>query len=230
VWRRTDRSVPHPFAYFAKGWEQSIQFSGWVALITIRFATKGDLMLRIFAISSALLISSASLVAQAVNQYHPQRFDSQSQGKAIQVLQAPAGSSCPVAFSAKQGSGGGLVATRKPEPSQPQISQSIFLSLSDTHSAAVTGAHVTVHGLTLKSRLVLVGSGADGAAQISRPLSVSFSRDAMGNTGADLLLGGFTAVFSIDVDSITYADGSTWKSSEGLCRVIPDPMMLVSAR
>jgi len=188
-------------------------------------------MRRIFAISFSLLIGSASLGAQAVNQYHPQKLDSQSQGKlTIHILHVPAPPSCPVLFSAKQGSGGVLVATRKPQPSEPEISQNIFLSLSDTHNSAVTRAHVTVHGLTLKSRVVLVDSGADGPAQISRPLSVSFSRDATGVTGADLVLRGFSAVFSIDVDSITYADGSTWKTEEGLCRVVPDPIMDIAAR
>jgi hypothetical protein len=187
-------------------------------------------MKRVVAIWFTFFVGAAMMAAQAVNQYHPQKFDSQTQGKAIQVLQAPAGSSCPVLFNAKQGSGGGLVAARKPGPPEPEISQSIFLSISDTHSSAVTGARVTVHGLTPKSRFLPIELGTDGPAQTSRSLSVSFSKDAMGETGAGLLLHGFSAVFSIDVDTIMYADGSTWKSGEGLCRVVPDPMMLVSAR
>jgi hypothetical protein len=186
-------------------------------------------MKRVATVWFALLAGTAMMAAQAVNQYHPQKFDSQAQGKAIQVLQAPAGSSCPVLFSAKQGGDGGLVTTGKPAPPEPGISQQIFLSISDTHSSAVTGATVTVHGLTPKSRFRPIELGTDGPAQTSRSLSVSFSKDAMGETGAGLLLRGFSAVFSIDIDAITYADGSTWKAGEGLCRVVPDPMMLVSA-
>ncbi|MGB6687426.1 MAG: hypothetical protein WBE76_06255 [Terracidiphilus sp.] len=191
-------------------------------------------MKRVFAISVALLASTAMLAAQAVDQYRSQKFDSralQSQSKLVlDWSNVHANSGCPVSFSAKQGWDGGLVATRKAEPSEPGFSQRIFLSLADKESSSVAGARVTVHGLTPKSRVLPVELGADGPAQISRSLNVSFTRDAMGETGAGLVLRGYSAVYSIDVDSITYADGTTWKSGEGLCRVVPDPMMLVSAR
>jgi hypothetical protein len=46
----------------------------------------------------------------------------------------------------------------------------------------------------------------------------------------DLSLSHFTAVTSIDLDSITYADGSTWRSaSAGACSVVPDKRMLIAA-
>jgi hypothetical protein len=195
---------------------------------------------RVLAISFALVLAlvhgSAALVAQDINQYHSQKFDSQaaqSQPKVeLDLWQVQAASPCPVLFSAKQGWGGSLVATDKRERSEPGISQRILLSLANSNKNArtVTGARVTVHGLTLKSRVIPAESGADDPAQASRTLNVSFNNDAIGETGADLLLRGFSAVFSIDVDSITYADGTIWKSSEGLCRVVPDPLMLISAR
>jgi hypothetical protein len=207
----------------------------WVyADLRRRNGRKETFMKRVLAISFAFLLGSAALAAQAVDQYRSQKFDSralQSPSKFVLDLSSVhANSGCPVSFSAKQGWGGGLVATRKPEPPEPGIAQRIFLSLADKNSSAVAAARVTVHGLTLRSRVLPVELGADGPAQSSRSLNVSFTKDAKGETGAGLLLPGFSAVFSIDVDSITYADGSTWKAGEGLCRVVPDPLMDIAAR
>jgi hypothetical protein len=40
-----------------------------------------------------------------------------------------------------------------------------------------------------------------------------------------------TAVAAIDLNSASFADGSAWKIADGsVCRVFPDPMMLVENR
>ena len=109
------------------------------------------------------------------------------------------------------------------------LSQRIYLTSAGTSgNHAVVSASVAVHGLTPQSRVVPVQSG-DERAQASRKLKVSFSSDASGAAGADLAVRGFSAVLSIDVDSVTFADGSTWKSAAGACRVIPDPVMLIGS-
>jgi hypothetical protein len=149
------------------------------------------------------------------------------------VLKVPVNPACPVAFTAKQGGMGDWVAVspgHKPEPPNG-ISQHISLSVAPGKGgASVVNAQVTVHGLTPKARVVPVQSGPGGPAQISRTMHVSFSNNSAGESAADLLMRGYSAVVSIDIDSITYADGSTWKSGKGMCRVIPDPMMLIGAR
>jgi hypothetical protein len=44
-----------------------------------------------------------------------------------------------------------------------------------------------------------------------------------------MLFKGFTSVRWIDLDSITYADGSMWHSSpQRKCQVVPDRFMLVA--
>jgi hypothetical protein len=106
-------------------------------------------------------------------------------------------------------------------------SQHIRLSVADP---SLVEAQVTVHGLTPKARIVPVQSGADGPAQVSRKMNVSFGSNSADESGADLILSGFTAVFSIDIDSVTYADGSTWRTGAGVCRIVPDGMMLIGAR
>jgi hypothetical protein len=188
-------------------------------------------MRRIFAISSALLIGSASLAAQAVNQYHPQKFDAAGQSQtSFRVLSPGDVSPCPAVFKARQGGMGDLVATGPGKPREPGISQQIHLAAAVVlNNRTVVSASVTVHGLTPQSRVMPVEAG-DERAQASRKLQVSFRNDSAGESAADLAVRGFSAVFSIDIDSVTYADGSTWKSAAGVCRVVPDPIMLIGAR
>ncbi len=206
-------------------------------------------MKRTIAISMALLACSAWTAAQAVDQYHAQTFSPQAaqsqpldqyhlqkfNPQAVQShfwtilnsLRPEIPSGCPVLFNAKQGWDGGLVAAGAQQTPKQGFSQRIRLSQT---GGDVIAARVTVHGLTPKTRVVPAQFGAPGPGQISRTMNVSFSGDSAGESAADLLMRGYSAVFSIDVESITYADGSTWRSGAGVCRVIPDPVMLISAR
>jgi hypothetical protein len=194
---------------------------------------------RALSIPFAFLLGSTALAAQVINQYHPQKFDLDRERKIETILdvrpvdaqpvQSP--EACPIPMSARQGSDGALVAVSPAQPGQPSqkgISQRIRLFVNN--GAKVVSARVTVHGFTAKARMLPVDSSQDGAAQISRNLEISFSNDATNNAGANLLLRGFSAVFAIDVNSITYTDGSIWKTSGNVCRVVPDPVMLVDAR
>jgi len=188
----------------------------------------------VLSIPVAFLLGSAAMAAQAISQYHPQKFDPDRERKAETVFHAgPVQSSegCPISFSARQASDGDLVNVTPGKPDQaPSKGVAQRIRLSVNNGGKVVSAHVTVHGLTPKGRMLPVDSSQEGAAQISRNLEISFSNDATNSIGANLFLRGFSAVFSVDVNSMTYADGSTWKSSGNVCRVIPDPVMLVDAR
>lgn len=193
-------------------------------------------MKRIVLTISALLLASTAASAQAVDKYHPQKFDPAQERRmetSSSVWHVQAAETCPVPMSARQGSAGSLVAVKSGQPglsSAKGIAQRIRLSVAGGNNAKVVSASVTVHGLTPEGRLLPVDSGDHGTSQISRHLDVAFSLDAANETGANLLLHGFSAVFSIDIDSITYADGSTRRSASGTCRVVPDSMMLVDVR
>ena len=72
------------------------------------------------------------------------------------------------------------------------------------------------------------GLSNTGAAEATKILTVSFSADD-GSASADVHVPGFTSVSSVELQQVTYADGSTWKmSSSSFCRVAPDPLMLVA--
>ena len=68
-------------------------------------------------------------------------------------------------------------------------------------------------------------------ADVVRSLAIQFT-SASGNTASgDLWIPGMTAVLTIDLNSVTFADGSTQSfTAHDDCRVAPDHLMLVADR
>ena len=63
----------------------------------------------------------------------------------------------------------------------------------------------------------------------AKTLNVRFSPESAHEDSADVSVPGLTAVGVIDLNSVTFADGSTWKIAQGQsCRVWVDGLMLVS--
>jgi hypothetical protein len=108
--------------------------------------------------------------------------------------------------------------------------QRIRLSATEMNSRNVVGATVRVHGLTPALRVLPTDTFAQGTAKFSRTLEVGFKQDGENQTSSDLMLRGFTAVESIDVLSVTFSDGSTWKAATGTCRIVPNPVMRIGMR
>jgi hypothetical protein len=196
-------------------------------------------MRRAVAIWFALLLGPAFLTAQTLDPSQPQKpapqpsfAPPQTHFQVLDLGRLPS-SGCPVALSARQSGSGSLISVKPGQPESghdPEFSQRIHLTAANSAASHVTGATVRVHGLTPRPRMLPVDTLAQGPAHISRTLDVNFSPEARNASAADLTLRGFTAVLSIDVVSLTYADGSTWRSGEGACRILPDPAMLIGAR
>jgi hypothetical protein len=137
---------------------------------------------------------------------------------------------CPVAMSARQVGLGNIVAAKASQPVPSGPAQHLHLSLSSRKGNTIVAAQITVHGLNGKPMMLEVESSAANSVDASRRMSVSFDDATPSESGADLIAPNFTAVRFIELDSLTYADGSIWKSNSGACRVEPDSLMLVSAR
>jgi hypothetical protein len=187
-------------------------------------------MQRVVAISFALLIGSATLAAQAVDQYRPQKFDPQAaQYQPKLMLDLSRVADCPVAMRAQQGGGGNMVKVQPGQPRESHTFQSIHLILGNGNPRRIVVARVKVRGLTDKGRLQ-PASGQEGPSEITRIVDVTFSGDETSGAAADLVLHGLTSVRWIDLESLTYADGSTWNAGDLTCRTVPDPWMLVDVR
>ena len=154
------------------------------------------------------------------------------------VLYLPA-STCPVSMHALQGSGTGLVAVRG-EQRVSGSSQRIHLVLTSSKSANIAGAKVKMFGLSGKNRIEQASANPDhtldlrnqkSTFDVTRTLDVTFTPEDETSIATDLVLPGFTSVLSIQLESLSYKDGSTWAVAGQLaCHVAPDPMMLVADR
>ena len=143
---------------------------------------------------------------------------------------------CPVGLQVQHGPGlpmsrnAGPTINGKPLNGQPQKtdqSQGIHLTLINLSPQSIVSAQVVVHGFSDKSRYIPL-SGAD--PDLARTVEVALDVKGNGQAGRNLSLSHFTAITAVDVNAITYADGSTWRaSSPGACSVSPDLFMLVNA-
>ncbi len=66
--------------------------------------------------------------------------------------------------------------------------------------------------------------------QLTRTVTVKFASNGDGSFSGDFRLPGFAVLETIDLNSVTFAGGSTWSfTSASGCHVQPDPFMLVGS-
>jgi hypothetical protein len=84
----------------------------------------------------------------------------------------------------------------------------------------IVNAEITVHGFRGKGRFITLSTPTPDLAK-----TLAVALDVKGNSSAsrELSFAGFSTIETIDVNSVTYADGSTWHaSSPGACSVAPN--------
>jgi hypothetical protein len=142
----------------------------------------------------------------------------------------PTLNNCPISMRAQHLSDGSLVKTGKAAHAAG-IGQRLHLTLKNPDAKQIASASVTIHGMTPRGRVMQASSTAGNSSDATRQMSVSFSTESDGSATADLWVSGITAVQSIELDSVAYSDGSTWRVAAGdACRITPDPLMLISGR
>lgn len=182
------------------------------------------------AVSFALLFGSIAMSAQVANQYNPQKIDpNQHQTKTIIVQLPTVTSSCPVSLRAQQAAGGENLAVNSARPKG--IAQGLHLILTSPDSRQISAAQVTVHGLTAKPRLTQTLSNQPGSSDAAKTLDVRFSAGPGKDVSADLWVPGLTSIQEIELNSVTYTDGSAWRLAAGnACRTVPERLMLIGNR
>ena len=135
---------------------------------------------------------------------------------------------CPVVLVARQKADGVMVEVGERRPKGP--AQRLHLTVEYPGSKAITRARITVHGFIAKARVAPTPARGGSPAEASKTLEVAFRPDPKGNSAsADLWVPGLTAVRTIDLDAVTFADGSS-RSLVGraACSIVPDPLMLIA--
>lgn len=193
------------------------------------------------ALFSAALVLSAAASAQAPDQA-PQNGipvtvtrigpDGQRTTTTVVIKRV---ATCPVAMQATQRGLTEMVRTeRAPSQDQPESmprpAQHLHLILKGfAKGKLVASATITARGLSARSHMQNLNLSGDGPSDIRRTLKVTFTPDQDGTVSADIDLPAFTAVKSLQLLSITYADGSNWTPEKSnACIVQPDSLMLIA--
>jgi hypothetical protein len=176
------------------------------------------------AVSLILLLGSITLMVQPAVQ---------AQSLTLNYEQ-PQPNVCPVSLRAQHAAGGELLraGASTPRPSTPKgQGQGLHLTITSPDARQITRATVTVRSLTSNGSPTPALSKQDSAPPTSKTMEVRFTAGDKGTAFADIWVPGLTAVQAIDLKSVTYADGSTWKLTGSMtCRTVPDALMLVGNR
>jgi len=184
-------------------------------------------MARIVTCGTFLVLASAMLSAQNATPAAAPDQPLQPAANFVVVLPAP---TCPVSLHALQGSGTGLVAVRDAKPVSGPV-QRIHLILGGGAALRVAGAKAVVYGLSGKSQILHASPRDNERSDLTKTLDIRFAPEGDKSVAADLTLPGFTSVTSVQLESISYTDGTAWKvAGERACHVAPDPLMLITER
>ncbi len=188
--------------------------------------------------SLAVLLASATLAAQTASRQPTQGFgvasmeglsNDQHQTQTIVISPQQQNSACPVSVRAQQAANWSRREVDNNPPKGP--AQRLHLTLANPDFTRITGATVTVRGLTPRNRVTQTQRSTGNSSDAAKTLSITFPAGPGKDVSSDLVVPGLSAVYSIDLDSITYADGSTWKLAAGkVCRTPVDGFMLISGR
>lgn len=192
-----------------------------------------------FASLLMLVIAAAMLPAQAHNQQAgsvfgfqslPPSSPAQTSTRTLAFIQPPIDFGCPVSLRAQHLSDGDIL--RAGDAQHPAgIGQRLHLTLIDSKAREISNATLAINGYSPRSRMVQTSLAESGKPDFTRTVTVSFSADTDSRVSADLWVPGMSAVQEIDIKSVTYTNGSTWKlAGNPACRVVPDGSMPVAAR
>ena len=150
------------------------------------------------------------------------------------------GSDCPVSMQLEQRLGDQLVTVQDDGRVYKAPATQLMLTIAPGSPASsrptplrVAAATAIAYGFGGQPRAELVypspGSRGNGSSGPTRNLRLQFNAND-GSSVAKLWLSGFGAVRSLELNSITWSDGSNWKPARGeSCTVTPSLFMLVGA-
>jgi hypothetical protein len=177
-------------------------------------------------VSFVFLFGVGTLVAQHV--------PLQSMNAQATVAPISTGSACPIVMSARHLMGAHISQARKgdpPNPSTKVTSPSLRLLLASRDSRQIIAATIKVHGFAGESRAIPIQNGMGTGSDASQTIKLQFTQEPGNEATAVFGATNMAVIQTIDLESVVYADGSTWRLADGQsCWIAPDPLMLISSR
>jgi hypothetical protein len=184
-----------------------------------------------------LLLSSLTLlilVAPIGARAQASADSSRVQLMAAQAVAQAMPSACPVSLRVQQKAAGFTREIGQGDPIVPGTAQALHVTMTDPESRKIVAASVTVHGLDDKGRRIDVfsteGTRGETHSDVARTINIRLAHFTAAEVEANLRVPGLSVVNAVEVNSVTFADGATWKIAAPTCRTPIDGMMLVSDR
>lgn len=175
----------------------------------------------------ALLLASAPAPTSPAPAAPPPAPAARAAAQPSVAVISSSSSTCPVGFDVHRNSPG-LVANVG-DPSRHRGSQRIFFTLSPAGENTPRSIELTVHAISPGPRIYPVQSLAEPAPEIHRSFQLSMP-DSPGPHGRNLWVDNVGGILSVDLTSITYADGTVWHASAAsTCHAVPNGFTPVNA-
>lgn len=136
--------------------------------------------------------------------------------------------SCPVSLDVRHGWGlGQAVAT---DGSSRPVGQALDLTVTNHNSREIASLDGIVQVRSGKSRMMPLVSENDELGE-RLPLHIDVAVKADEVAAASWNVASMHAVAYVELNKVTYRDGSSWSSAKGTaCQFTPNPLMLISSR
>jgi hypothetical protein len=139
---------------------------------------------------------------------------------------------CPIDMHVRQGIGSKMMAVDKHGAQVEMFAARLKLLLRDFRpdrpAQQMVNATVTVHGLNGAEQIIPADARPNRSSEAVKTLTVRLTPDGDPEVSGDLRLPGFTATLMVDLDSVTYSDGTVMKfAGSSACHAPPDMVMLV---
>ena len=199
------------------------------------------------AFLTLLLLSAAAAAQQSFGVAGMEGLTQQSapNGSAPKIIVLPAVIACPVAMEVRRDGGLHLLrsgkdgsgkdgSSKNAQSPQPDMTITLFLHGLERKEIASINITASGHGAPqgatpLETRTPLTPANpAPNAKAILRTMTVPFVPDGPGAGSSAFALPGFATLSFIQLNAVTYADGSIWNvAAPNACRVAPSLLMLV---
>jgi hypothetical protein len=139
----------------------------------------------------------------------------------------PDNTGCPVGFYASRRATGQIMSAGDTRQAGP-ASQGLHLMLNRLAEPGIESIEITVYGVSSKARVLPAGAPP---TDVSKTFELTRQPGSNSLAEADVWMQNVGSLSHVDLISIHYANGTTWRTTQDLkCRAIPSNFVLVDTR
>jgi hypothetical protein len=180
----------------------------------------------LFLLASTFTFAQTSINPPAVDKNPPTA--AKSANAVVLYANRQDNSGCPVGFSASRQATGQIMSAGDAKQAGP--AQGLHLMLNHLAAPAIESIEITVYGYGISSKARALPAH-EPSPDVSKTFELRRSAGSNSLSDADVWVHNVGSLSSVDLISITYADGTTWHATENLkCRAIPSNFLLVGSK